>query len=52
MTSDPGKLLYPSLHTQWLMKDLVDRSSGDSNPFEQLERAADNTAKLLRLSFV
>ena len=24
VTSDPGKLLYPSLHAQWLMKDLVD----------------------------
>jgi hypothetical protein len=23
VTSDPGKLLYPSLHAQWLMNDLV-----------------------------
>ncbi|BBX69728.1 hypothetical protein [Mycolicibacterium psychrotolerans] len=52
VTSDPGKLLYPSLHAQWLMKDLVDLvERRGKNPFEQMEQAAADRARWLRLSF-
>ncbi|WP_347221379.1 hypothetical protein [Mycolicibacterium poriferae] len=52
VTSDPGKLLFPSLHAQWLMKDLVDLVERRArNPFEQLEQAADDRARSLRLSW-
>lgn len=52
VTSDPGKLLYPSLHAQWLMKDLVDLvERRATNPFEQSQRATDDRARLLRLSW-
>ncbi|MCZ0727965.1 hypothetical protein [Mycolicibacterium iranicum] len=50
VTSDPGKLLYPSLHAQWLMKDLVDLvERRGKNPFEQMEQAAADRARWLRL---
>lgn len=52
VTSDPGKLLYPSLHAQWLMQDLVKlMERRATNPFEQSKRATDDRAKLLRLSW-
>lgn len=51
VTSDPGKLLYPSLHAQWLMKDLVDLvERRATNPFEQSQQTADK-ARWLRLSW-
>jgi len=51
LTSDPEKLLYPSLHAQWLMKDLVDLlESRATNLFEQSQRAVADGATLLRLS--
>lgn len=53
LTSDPGKLLYPSLHAQWLMKDLVELvERRATNPFEQSQRAVDDRAALLRLSWL
>lgn len=34
LSSDPGKLLYPSLHAQWLMRDLVNLvERRAANPF-------------------
>lgn len=51
LTSDPEKLLYPSLHAQWLMKDLVDLvESRATNPFEQSQLAVADRATLSRLS--
>jgi hypothetical protein len=50
VTSDPGKLLYPSLHAQWLMKDVVDLvERRATNPFEQSQQAADGRSRALRL---
>lgn len=52
VTTDPAKLLYPSLHAQWLMNDLVDLvEQRAANPFEQSQRATDVRAKMLRFSF-
>jgi len=38
VTSDPGKLLYPTLHAQWMMKDLVDLVEVSSVAARSMER--------------
>lgn len=51
VTSDPGKLLYPSLHAQWLMNDLVGLVERRAkNPFAQRQQEAADMATMLRLS--
>jgi hypothetical protein len=51
VTSDPGKLLYPTLHAHWLLKDLVAlMEQRATNQFEQ-QQAAEDRASWLRRSF-
>ncbi|MCV7278661.1 hypothetical protein H7J88_03230 [Mycolicibacterium flavescens] len=50
VTSDPGKLLYPSLHAQWLMRDVVDLvERRATDPLRRSQQAADDRSRALRL---